>query len=404
MTFKVMIVGAGKEQLEIIIKSKARGYYVIAVDGDPSAIGFDFADEHHNISTKDNVRISKLALEKNIDAITYMITETPMRSVREVCDLLNLKGPSDKSVEASVSKSYMRNLFYKGGISSPIYYTLNSVKGISGVLNSENLSFPLVVKPSDAAGQVGISKVNSERELLSAVETALKKSSESNIVIEEFMEGFEVNVILVVQNKEIKFLTISDRVTKPEAFGIALKHVYPSQISYKTYIEIMNMCNKIIDLLEVDTGILYPQIMVTNSGPKVVEIGERIPGGQMKDIFKYATGFNLVDIQLDLVAGNVIRTDRHSASNEAFNAVIIQFLTADPGPLKTGLVKEAKGMNDLDQLVGIIDHDYYLEKDEIRELQTSSDRYYYYTVVGESLTDVSDNSEKAFSVLSFETE
>ena len=62
----------------------------IAVDRNPDAYGFSFADESHNLCVKDEKSILKLAGEKKIKGITSLISEVPLPTIGAVSRQLGL--------------------------------------------------------------------------------------------------------------------------------------------------------------------------------------------------------------------------------------------------------------------------------------------------------------------------
>lgn len=393
---KILIVGAGYEQVEMIIKAKERGLYVIVVDMNPDAMGFLYADESHIISTKDHVKILSLAQERKIDAISYMITETPMISVRTVCDELGLYGPSWESVRGSLNKGYMRDSFKRANIPNPNYRVVSNQEMLLAVKGE--LNYPFVIKPTNSAGQVGLYKVNNEQEF-DSIFREINENKIDELIVEEFLDGFEVNVVAVVVKGRIELLTVSDRITESDAFGIAIRHLYPSRITYNEYVQIYSICEKIVQTLEIETAIIYPQMIVTKDGPYVVEIGERIPGGQMKEIFEYATGYNLVDIQLNISLNQQVILENKSNN---YQSVTVKFLTTADG-LKLGQLKEIKGIEDAREVEGVVNMDYFNKgnQTEICPLKTASDRFYFITVVGNSIDEVITKSNVAADKLTF---
>ena len=66
---KILIIGAGFLQQFVIKKARELNYYVYALDGNPNAIGFKYADEHKCIDIVDQEKCLKYAewrIENNV--------------------------------------------------------------------------------------------------------------------------------------------------------------------------------------------------------------------------------------------------------------------------------------------------------------------------------------------------
>src|SRR4029453_11434354 len=60
-TKRLLVLGAGPAQLGLLRAARERGLFVIAVDRDPAAPGFEFADRRAVVSTEDEPAIGMLA-------------------------------------------------------------------------------------------------------------------------------------------------------------------------------------------------------------------------------------------------------------------------------------------------------------------------------------------------------
>jgi len=67
-----MLLGASLPYLPNIKAAKASGYRVVLVDGNPNAIGFEYADESLAIDITSKEDILRVAREMQIDGIVPM--------------------------------------------------------------------------------------------------------------------------------------------------------------------------------------------------------------------------------------------------------------------------------------------------------------------------------------------
>ena len=77
------------------------------------------------------------------------------------------------------------------GVSVPKSFTINKSMDVKGFMNKANeMGYPLFVKPIRAGSSFGITKISDCNEFIVACERAF--TYDENIIIEEFIEGFEV--------------------------------------------------------------------------------------------------------------------------------------------------------------------------------------------------------------------
>lgn len=402
MTKRLMVVGAGWDQTPIIERARSRGYYVIALDGNAQAHGMRYADKAYAISTRDSEAVLAAAQQERIDGITYMITESPLYAIRHVANAMGLVGPSQKSVEATVSKVRMREIFDDAGIPNARFGRARTVEEAEAL--ADRIGYPLVIKSADVGGQLGLFKLERREQVADAFDVAKSYSVGGEAILEEWLEGREVNGVAVVMDGRIRELTISDRLKHPQrSFGIVHRHLFPSACLPDELGAVADICQQTVEAMEIRNGIVFPQIIVTPRGPKLAETGERIPGGVMKELFELATGIDLVDLQLD-ISLNQLRELEHYRTLPRYPAVTVKFMNCDPGPLKPGKVAQVVGRERALTLPGIVEAQFYndpTKPQEIRPLRNARDRFYIVIAVGETREEVIARSNAAADVLDF---
>ena len=101
-----------------------------------------------------------------------------------------------------MNKEYTKKLMSTAGI--PLISSVYLLKNENPIKKVEDLKYPLMVKPVSEGSSFGMSKVNSEAELVAAVELARKYNSE--ILIEEYLTGVSATVG-VLENEGKAFAT-----------------------------------------------------------------------------------------------------------------------------------------------------------------------------------------------------
>lgn len=398
----LLIVGAGAEQVPIIETAMGRGLRVIAVDGNPHAPGFDLATLSKVVSTRDEQGVLAVAKENNVDGITYMITETPLAAIRHAACALNLPAPTANSVEASVSKARMREIFEACGVRNPKFDRTTRPERASDI--AQDIGYPLVIKPADSSGQAGLTRVDDPAQLSAAFACAVEASPTAEVILEECLDGPELNAVGIVLGGEVRALTISDREKHPtKAFGVVMRHVFPAHLDAPRHQAVVDLCFQVVQALGIENGVIFPQIINTATGPVMVEIGERVPGGIMKELFEFATGFDLLNLQIDIALGDIAPLETYRTVAQ-YDAVVVKFLTCDPGPLKPGRVADVTGWDDMMKRDGVLAADYFYKGgpfQEIKSLKASPDRFFYIVAGGASRDEACARADDAARTLDF---
>jgi D-alanine-D-alanine ligase len=111
-------------------------------------------------------------------------------TVQGLLDLLGIKYTGSGLLASAIGmdKIYSRKIFTQAGLKVPkaqIYKKGDNIKNLTS-----KIKFPVFVKPSRQGSSVGVSKAKNAKQLIKALQTALK--FDDSVLIEEFIEGIEI--------------------------------------------------------------------------------------------------------------------------------------------------------------------------------------------------------------------
>src|SRR5437764_15035603 len=92
---RLLVLGAGPAQLGLLAAARKRGLFVIALDRDPAAPGFRYADRRAIISTEDEQGIERLAGAEGVDGIIAPGIDWPVGIAARIAERLGLPHPND---------------------------------------------------------------------------------------------------------------------------------------------------------------------------------------------------------------------------------------------------------------------------------------------------------------------
>jgi cysteine synthase A len=159
-----------------------------------------------------------------------------------------------------------------------------------------------------------------------------------------------------------------------------------------------------VHALGLKTGIAFPQLIATRDGRVVVvECAARIPGGQMADLVRFATGVDLVELQIRMALG--LELTDELVLPKFKQPLAIRFFTAEPGPLPTGRVKRIGPLDKVLAFPGVVQADVYLEVGEtIRPVRVDGDRRGYVIATADTNIEALERAEAAATLLDVEVE
>jgi biotin carboxylase len=292
----------------------------------------------------------------------------------------------------------MRSALAEAGLPQPPHARLRSPTDLAAALEAVRL--PAVLKPVDSGGQRAVFRVESREELERDLQEAISESPTGEAILEEFVDGVEMNGIVVARSGEPALVTLSDRLRPPGiGFGVGWMHVYPPSVNGEQLSLSEQVAIESVRALGLRDAIAFPQLIASpDGGVAVVEVAARIPGGQMADLVRHAVGVDLVEVALRQALGEDVPDD--VALPRFSQPLAIRFFTAQPGPLPTG---EVLGIGSLDPVLaadGVVQADTYLQIGEtIRPVRRDGDRRGYVIAVADNPREARRRAERAATLL-----
>jgi biotin carboxylase len=394
---RLLVLGAGPAQLGLLAAARKRGFYVIAVDRDPAAPGFRFADRRAIVSVEDEPAVERLAAAEQVDGIIAPGIDWPVAIAARVAERLALPHPLNPETAAlSTSKLRQRERFAKQGIPQPKFVVCAGAREAAAA--AERLGFPCVVKAPDRQGQRGLSLVPDQRRLASAVEVALDASRSATVLVEEHVQGRELTVNGFSAAGRFYPLTVTDRITaEPPAFGVALAHAWPSELPPRAIAAVIDLTGNAVVALGVDDGPSYTQVLVGDDGvPRIGELAARLGGGHDAELCRAVLGVDLNGLALAAAFGRPGRPAQ-LAPTASEGGGCVRFLIAPPGELQ-----DVTGTDDAFALEGIKGIRLYRKpQHRFGPFLRGADRAGAILAVGESRDDALARADRAAKLIRF---
>ena len=350
----LLFLGASVSQRPAIRHARGRGFRVVAVDGDPNAVAFPDADVAVAGDFSDVELLVEVARREGVEGLLAVSTDRAVVPAARAAALLGLPGIGVEVAEAMTDKARMRAVLAAEGVPQPRFAAVRDAAGIE----LATVPYPAVLKPVDSGGQRGVFRVRSPADALRRLPEVLELSRSGWAILEEFVDGTELNGIVVVRGGEPLVITLSDRLRpKGLGFGVGWIHSYPSSLPPPVVDEVREVAAAAVGALGLHDGIGFPQLIAAADGVRVVEVAARIAAGQMADLVRFATGVELFDVAIAQALGEPVADEQVVPAST--RPVAIRFLTARPGPLPVGTVERIAGLDDVRAAPGVLAADLY---------------------------------------------
>ncbi len=287
---KILVIGSGGREHALVWKL-SQSPIVEKVYCAPGNAGTAIDAENVNIPPEDVSRLIRFARDNKID-LTVVGPEAPL--VAGIADDFRKQdlvvfGPSAAAARLEGSKVFTKKLLRKASIPTAGFAVYNRMAEAMQYLD-ECEEQPLVVKADGLAAGKGVFVCANRGEARAAVKSVLQDrtfgEAGSQVVIEECLVGQEASILAIVDGDTIVPLDVAqdhkrayDHDRGPNTGGMGA--YCPAPLITRPIMDeiVRRILVPTIHNMKVDgcpfSGVLYAGIMVTASGPKVLEYNVR---------------------------------------------------------------------------------------------------------------------------------
>lgn len=397
---KILILGAGKEQVYAIKLAKQKKIYTIALDQNPKAEGVKYADEFYPVSIRDTKSISKFinTYPKKIDGVMTIASDIP-HCVSFAAKILKVPHIPLKVAKLCVHKLHMKEVLQKGKVNVPNFKKINSLKDLKTFIS--RVGFPIVIKPVDNSGARGVLRITKDVNLSWAFEYTKKFSYSGDILAEKFIGGLQISTEGIMIDGIFYCTGFADR--NYERLDKTVPHLVedggdiPTTLSVNNKNIVIAEFEKAVRTLGINWGPAKGDLVFSTNGKAyVIEIAARLSGGNFcYDKVPWSTGVDIVDVLIDMSVGNSFDIKKLTPTKNL--ATSQRYFFPPPGKIKKihniRLVKKIPYVKKLDLWIKV--------GDTVPEIVNHPSRVGYVITCAPTLTQAINSSRKAIQTIRF---
>ncbi|MBI4370361.1 MAG: ATP-grasp domain-containing protein, partial [Elusimicrobia bacterium] len=315
---RIVVVGAGyPSKRPIFEKAREMGVKVVLIDL-PGSWAKDLVSEYIPIDTTRRDEALAQVMRKlqrsvrrrgPLDGIRSFWEDDLVLTAR-LAKELNLPYHSIAAITAARSKFETRKKLAEAGLPFPIFHIIRNQQDLERALGY--VSYPAVLKPAHGAASIGVKKVNSQdearqayRELVPIVNTGTDGTfyDGTELVLESYLEGQEVDVDLVIQNGQAVFSSVTDNWPTKEPYFLATGSSLPSKLTMQEQQRLIDLAARASRALGLSEGVLHVEAKMTPSGPQIIEVNARMGGSYVRKWVEAVWGVDLVEMEFLIAAG-----------------------------------------------------------------------------------------------------
>ena len=295
--------------------------------------------------------------------------------VNKIAAHFGLRGESYEAALRSRLKDLGRMAYDSAGILNTKYAIINNLDEALGA--AEKIGYPIVLKPTDGGGSEHVTLVKDSTELTTAMKALLAYEKTSFnfkmrqvFLIEEFITGQEFSVELFIIDKQIKFGSVTEKISSPLPYFVEIGHIVPTSVYIDKTAEIIETAFKAVLALGFSNGPFHVELRLSPKGTIIMETNGRVAGGLIaSDLIINAFGVNIFDSFIQYLLDRPF--DMTPTKKEAS---CIANLTAN----KDGKVIAIEGVEELGQYKNIVKCNLKVKVgDNVRLARDGADRLGY---------------------------
>lgn len=355
---KILILGGSTLELEIVKRAKALGYYTIITDNHEDwhlSPAKKHADNVWNISWSDVDALEQKCREQNVDGVLAGFSEFRVENMIKLCKRLHYPCSLTKQ-QLDITRDKL------------LFKETCRIYGIPTIpehrIDDEDIEYPVIVKPVDRAGSIGVNVAYSLEDLNNEYRVAMELSPTNHVIIEDFItDGIKVDVYYYVKNNVTTFLGSSDTIMCSSNCGAKiLQKAWPfnSEHEREYLTKVDSSVRKMLSGLGINNAYATMSMFYRKGKFYFFEAGFRLSGELSYHYYEAMTGKNYLDSMIRFSMGDTDDTVFKDCINPGKYCVVLNFFGID------GKVSQIKGLDQIKAKKEIYSVQLYVEEgDEI---------------------------------------
>ena len=288
---KLLILAASIHEADLVRRAKELGVYTIVTDyySPERSPAKKIADEAWNISWSDIDELEKKCREHKVDGVTAGYSEFAVECLIKLCERLNLPCYSTmRQLDITRDKVKFKQVCRKNQV--PVVKEYSCIEDVK--------EDPVIVKPVDRAGSIGISVATDKKSLIDAYNYAMEMSVCKNVIIEDFIYGqLKFDAFYSIIDGNITLLSSCDTINASNnGFEKVVQSAWVFPSKYHALFEetIDDSIRQMLKDMDIKNGYVFFSGFCDGKSFKFFETGFRLSGGHM---YRYTSEKGLADIQ-----------------------------------------------------------------------------------------------------------
>lgn len=290
---KLLILGGNPETTPLVEIANSMGVKTIVASGRHTDPAKKAAWKASDIDGMDVPGLIALAREEQVDGVLVGVADILVPSYCKVCDALGLPCyATQQIVDVFAFKDVFKATCERYGVHGiPEYYLDADMKRE----DLDKIVYPVMIKPVDNGGGVGMTVAYNEEELVEGVKKALDASYKKRFIVEKYMLCDDMGMYYTFKDGYCSASCIYDRYTTDEQPGLSrvcLGGTYPSKHLDEYFERMHPNALRLFKEIGIKNGVLMLSGFYENGEFYVYDTGFRLQGEAPHLLMKAIHGFD----------------------------------------------------------------------------------------------------------------
>ena len=301
---RLLVVGASHAEIPLIRAGQGLGHWVSTVGSDAEALGAKASDSHFKVDFSDADAVLRVFDEGKFHGVVSGCNDFAAFTAARVSEARGLANcDSNVATRLIHHKDAFRKVASELKLNSPEHFVVSNVKEAKKI--SQQIKFPVIVKPTDLTGGKGVNLVQDPPALGTAVEAALSRSRIKNVVVESFVAGSLRSALFIVIGGKTHLVVSADEFMYLNPFLVA-SAVSNIGEAPETQLGLAEQIGLVVSALALTDGLMHVQYIWSGSDFTILEICRRPPGDLYLLLAEFASGYNISEKIVLLALGESI--------------------------------------------------------------------------------------------------
>jgi biotin carboxylase len=333
----ITILGGNEMACPAIERIRQHGYTIIVIDGNSQSPGASVADVFLNVDFSKVPEVFEALSPYHLDGIVPL-NDFGIAAAANVARARALPGWNEFAQLCFTSKIAMKKAWAAKALRTARWVS-SSVGDLAEERFPEWNIWPAVAKPSfSGGGSRGVVVGYNWTDLKTKVQEQRSQYRDGEVVIEEFIDGTEHTLEVIVCQGKPFLLSISDKENYPGSSTVVQNLYFPGSIgnSHRAALEeiVFAACNA----MNLTDGTAHFEVIIKDELPFLLEVGGR-PGGGLNfhPICELSTGFDYPGLLAAVLCGRELDFSRKAPCHLAWHYF----------PIGNGVLRAIEGFDEL---------------------------------------------------------